>query len=220
MIDFYNFMTQGHYECVNNKVHQRFLKVNSEVGDESKIKFVLSTSAPKNNIRVDRLRKILHNKLTDQNKYELIVLFDEDLIEEIKDAESRRPSVEYGKINIDATNNWLIYDDLAVIVNVSAFSIKKLYSTHHTNLLARNLRYHVSDSNVDKGIEDSINNSPEYFWLKNNGITIICDDFKLDSKEVKLTNFSIVNGGQTTYKIARNKNISEDYDFYIERQIV
>lgn len=220
MIDFYNFMTQGHYECVNNKVHQRFLKVNSEVGDESKIKFVLSTSAPKNNIRIDRLRKILHNKLTDQNKYELIVLFDEDLIEEIKDAESRRPSVENGKINIDATDNWLIYDDLAVIVNVSAFSIKKLYSTHHTNLLARNLRYHVTGSNVDKGIEDSINNSPEYFWLKNNGITIICDDFKLDGKEVKLTNFSIVNGGQTTYKIARNKNISEDYDFYLPCKII
>ncbi|MCR4998021.1 MAG: AIPR family protein [Butyrivibrio sp.] len=105
---------------------------------------------------------------------------------------------------------------MAAIVNVSALSIKKLYAQHHTNLLARNLRYHVSGANVDKAIEESINNNPEWFWLKNNGITIICDDFDLDGKEVKLTNFSIVNGGQTTYKIARNKNISEEYDFYLQ----
>ncbi|MCR4998020.1 MAG: AIPR family protein, partial [Butyrivibrio sp.] len=44
--------------------------------------------------------------------------------------------------------------------------------------------------------------------------------FDLDGKEVKLTNFSIVNGGQTTYKIARNKNISEEYDFYLPCKII
>ena len=88
-----------------------------------------------------------------------------------------------------------------------------MYAQHHTNLLARNLRYYVSSANVDRAIEDSINNNAELFWLKNNGITIIYDDFELDGKEVKLTNLSIVNGGQTTYKLARNKKKSEDYNF-------
>lgn len=37
---------------------------------------------------------------------------------------------------------------------------------------------------------------------------------------MKLTNFSIVNGGQTTYKIARNKNISVEYDFYLPCKII
>lgn len=220
MADFYLEMDQGHYEDVSAKVQQRYLSLEGDIGDESKIKFVLFTSAPKNNIRPDRLKRALFSKLTDQSRFELEILFDTDIIEEIKEAESRRPSVAYGKIDIDVANNWLQYDDLAVMVNVSALSIKKLYAQHHTNLLARNLRYHVSGAHVDKAIEESINNNPEWFWLKNNGITIICDDFDLDGKEVKLTNFSIVNGGQTTYKLARNKKISEEYDFYLPCKII
>lgn len=220
MADFYLDLSKGHYENVNGAVGQRFSWLNGNVGDESKIKFVLFTSAPKNNIRFDRLQKTLYNKLADQNKFELIVLFDTDIIEEIKEAESRRPSVDSDEIDIDVANNWLVYEDMAAIVNVSAFSIKELYVKHSNNLLARNLRYHVSGVSVDRAIEDSINNSPELFWLKNNGITIICDDFKLDGKKAKLTNFSIVNGGQTTYKIRKNKNISKDYDFYLPCKIV
>ena len=220
MADFYLDLSKGHYENVNGAVGQRFSWLNGNVGDESKIKFVLFTSAPKNNIRFDRLQKTLYNKLADQNKFELIVLFDTDIIEEIKEAESRRPSVDCGEIDIDVANNWLVYEDMAAIVNVSAFSIKELYVKHSNNLLARNLRYHVSGVSVDRAIEDSINNTPELFWLKNNGITIICDDFRLDGKKVKLTNFSIVNGGQTTYKIRKNKNISKDYDFYLPCKIV
>ena len=38
------------------------------------------------------------------------------------------------------------------------------------------------------------------FWLKNNGITIVCGDFEIDGREVKLRDFSIINGGQTTYR--------------------
>lgn len=220
MADFYLDLSKGHYENVNGAVGQRFSWLNGNVGDESKIKFVLFTSAPKNNIRFDRLQKTLYNKLADQNKFELIVLFDTDIIEEIKEAESRRPSVDSDEIDIDVANNWLVYEDMAAIVNVSAFSIKELYVKHSNNLLARNLRYHVSGVSVDRAIEDSINNTPELFWLKNNGITIICDDFRLDGKKVKLTNFSIVNGGQTTYKIRKNKNISKDYDFYLPCKIV
>lgn len=220
MADFYLDLSQGHYENVNETVGQRFSWLNGNVGDESKIKLVLFTSAPKNNIRFDRLQKTLYNKLADQSKFELIVLFDTDIIEEIKEAESRRPSVDCGEIDIDVANNWLVYEDMAAIVNVSAFSIKELYVKHSNNLLARNLRYHVSGVSVDRAIEDSINNTPELFWLKNNGITIICDDFRLDGKKVKLTNFSIVNGGQTTYKIRKNKNISKDYDFYLPCKIV
>lgn len=153
MADFYIAMSQGHYENVNDKVQERYGQLEGDVGDESKIKFVLFTSAPKNSIRLDRLKKVLYSKLTDQNRYELSVLFDVDIVEEIKEAESRRPSVASGKIDIDATGNWLRYEDMAAIVNVSALSIKKLYVQHHNNLLARNLRYHVTGANVDRAIE-------------------------------------------------------------------
>ncbi|MCR4998022.1 MAG: hypothetical protein K6A61_12090 [Butyrivibrio sp.] len=108
MADFYLAMNQGHYEVVNTKVQQRYLALDGDVGDESKIKFVLFTCAPKNNIRFDRLKKALYSKLTDQSRFELIVLFDEDIINEIQEAESRRPSVASGKIDIGAANDSLV----------------------------------------------------------------------------------------------------------------
>ena len=54
---FYKDMDNGHYEQVNEKVQGRFLSLNSDVGEESKIVFVLYTSAPQGGIRRDRLEK-------------------------------------------------------------------------------------------------------------------------------------------------------------------
>ncbi len=44
------------------------------------------------------------------------------------------------------------------IVNASAFSIKQLYAMHNTNLLARNLRYHIAGRDIDLAIEETISN--------------------------------------------------------------
>ncbi len=142
------------------------------------------------------------------------------IVSEIKESECRRPTVESGKIRIDKRDNYLKYGENAAIVNVSAFSIKMLYAQHNTNLLSRNLRYHVSGGGIDKGINETIRENPESFWLKNNGITIICDEFDIDGKEVKLKNFSIVNGGQTTYMLHKSKLISESQDFYLPCKII
>lgn len=60
MADFYISMSQGHYEDVNAKVQQRFLSLDAEVGEESKIKIVLFTSAPKNGIRIDKLKRVAY----------------------------------------------------------------------------------------------------------------------------------------------------------------
>ncbi len=50
MVSFYNKMKAGHYEQVNSRVQSRFLKLNAETGEESKIHFVFYTNAktPKN----------------------------------------------------------------------------------------------------------------------------------------------------------------------------
>ena len=131
--------------------------------------------------------------------------------------------MEYGKILIDNKDNYLLYGDDAVIVNVSAFSIKKLYAEHSISLLARNLRYHIKGKNekrVDDGISKTIKESPENFWLKNNGLTMICDDFQIDGREVKLRNFSIVNGGQTTYMISQSEHIDARHDLWLLCKII
>lgn len=221
MVLFFKDMVNGHFEQVNENVQGRFLSLNAEVGDESKIHFVFYTSANKGGIRNDRLEKKVKEQFTDSPyQIEVSILFANDIEQEIKESESRRPTVETGKIRLDESDNYLLYGENAAIVNVSAYSIKELYARHSINLLARNLRYHIQGRDIDKAIAETINNDPESFWLKNNGITIICDDFDIDGREVKLKNFSIVNGGQTTYMLHKNSNINEHHDLYLPCKII
>lgn len=220
MVHFYNNMSEGNYEKIQSKVIKRFLNLKAEVGDESKIIFVVYTSAPRNGIRSDRIEKSFNALIKDPNKFELRVLFDSDIFAEIKEAESRRPDVESGKLYIDEADNFLCYNDEAIIANVSAYCIKELYGTHGLNLLAKNLRYHVSGVTIDRAIRESIRNNPEDFWFKNNGITIICDDFEVSGNQVKLKRFSIVNGGQTTYNLFKSNDLNKDNDFFLPCKII
>lgn len=221
MANFYKDMTSGKFDGVKEKVQQRFLTLDSDTGEESKIIFVLFTSAPQGKINIDRLESKFKEQFSDSSNIEVNVLFASDIVNEIKEAESRRPTVESGKLYIDRAGNILEYGDDAVIVNISALSLKRLYGMHGTNLLARNLRYHIkSGREIDRAIDETINTSPASFWLKNNGITIICDSFSADGKEIKLTNFSIINGGQTVYIIYRNKRLIECNDFYLPCKII
>lgn len=220
MASFYKDMSEGHYEQVNAKVQRRFLSLNAEVGDESKIHFVFYTSAPQSGINRIRIEKKFRGLFTDSSRFEISLFFGKDIEEEIAESESRRPTVEQGKVQIDRAGNCLEYGDDAVIVNVSAFSIKALYAQYNIQLLSKNLRYHIAGREIDRGIEDTINNSPESFWLKNNGITIVCDDFDVDGREVRLKNFSIINGGQTTYMLAKSRHINEMHDLFLPCKII
>ena len=220
MILFYKSMQRGEYEVVNEKVQRRYMSLNAEIGEESKVCFVFYTSAPKNGIREDRVRKLLQDYGLDSTHFDILLYFGEDVVDEIKESESRRPTVETGKIEIDEANNALYYGEDAVIVNVSAFSIKELYATHSINLLSRNLRYYIKKRDIDSSINETINKNPETFWFKNNGITIICDDFDVDGKHVKLKNFSIVNGGQTTTLLHKSKEINKENDLFLPCKII
>lgn len=220
MATFYKEMISGHYEQVSTKVQGRFLSLYSELSEDAKINFVLYTSAPQSGINRKRIEKRFREQFTDSSRFEVTIYFGNDIEEEIRESESRRPSVEIGKIAIDVAGNYLQYGDEAIIVNASAFSIKTLYAQHSINLLSKNLRYHIKAKDIDRSIRDTIQNSPETFWFKNNGITIICDDFKVDGKEVKLHNFSIINGGQTTYLLHASPYITERFDLFLPCKIV
>lgn len=220
MVRFYNDMINGNYGSVQQNVTRRFLNLNAEVGDESKIIFAFYTSANKNGIRKDRIDRAFKALVPNSDRFELCVLYSEDICDEIKEAESRRPSVESGKLLIDHANNFLEYGDEAIIANVSAFCIKELYGTNGLNLLARNLRYHVTGSNIDRAIKESIKTDSDMFWYKNNGLTIICDEFEISGKEIKLKNFSIVNGGQTTYNLYKSNDLNKQKDFYLPAKII
>lgn len=96
-----------------------------------------------------------------------------------------------------------------------------MYAKHYNDgLFSYNLREHISQKNVDDGIENTIKREKDNFWFYNNGITIGCEDFDIDGYVLKLYNFSIINGAQTTTKIGESKLIDNGYDFDIVCKVV
>ena len=218
---FYKDMNFGHYEQANPTVQRRFLSLLSEASEDSKVHFVFFTSAPKGRISTKRIREKFSGQISENcPNFEVDIYFGADIVDEIKEAESRRPCVESGSLIIDNSGNYLTYGDDAIIVNVSAYSVKKLYALHSSTLLAKNLRYFIKSKYIDDGIKKTITDSPDCFWYRNNGITIICDDFDVDGKEVKLINFSVINGGQTTYLLYKNPQIDEENNFFLQCKII
>ncbi len=142
--------------------------------------------------------------------------FRSDIEAQIEMCDNGKLCVDYDKIIIDDKDNYLTYKD-SVIVNISASSLQDLQNRRRNGLLGMNLRYYVRQKAVDTGIEKTIHEEPENFWYKNNGIVIICDDYKIDGKEIKLWNFSIVNGGQTTNRIGK---IDIEKDFYLQCKVI
>lgn len=123
-----------------------------------------------------------------------------------------------GKLIIDAHDNILKYKDNSFICNISAKSLKKIWNSDgHRGLLAMNLRYYVKAATIDQKIEDSIMFNGDNFWYLNNGIIIVCDGCHIVKNELRLKNFSIVNGGQTTRMIGTTPF---DNDFYISCKVV
>jgi len=82
-----------------------------------------------------------------------------------------------------------------------------LYRRHSSRMLEKNVRSFLQLNNsVNKGIQDTIRNNPEKFVAYNNGLTITSTDKDFYTEKEKiyirsLTDFQIVNGGQTTATI-------------------
>ncbi|QJP33932.1 AIPR family protein [Nonlabens sp. Ci31] len=84
--------------------------------------------------------------------------------------------------------------------------LSRLYKEYSTRLLEKNVRSFLQFRGVNKGIRETIRKEPEKFVAYNNGLTITATDgdisFESGQYKIKsLTDFQIVNGGQTTATI-------------------
>ena len=84
--------------------------------------------------------------------------------------------------------------------------LSRLYKEFSTRLLEKNVRSFLQFRGVNKGIRETIRKEPEKFVAYNNGLTITATngDISFESGQYKiksLTDFQIVNGGQTTATI-------------------
>lgn len=99
-----------------------------------------------------------------------------------------------------------------------------IYDKYGQKLLEQNVRTFLQfRGNVNKGLRNTIEYNPEMFFAYNNGITATATDVQVDDANniIKIVNFQIVNGGQTTSSIyAANKNSDLDVsNIYVQMKL-
>jgi hypothetical protein len=95
-------------------------------------------------------------------------------------------------------------DWISFSTSIRASDLYDLFQAHGTTLFSANVRDYLgsrrSDSNINNGIKNSAVNAPSNFFVYNNGITALTNDFNFDqaAKTLQILGLSIVNGAQTT----------------------
>ena len=93
-------------------------------------------------------------------------------------------------------------------------AIASLYERAGTRLFARNVRGFLGSTEINRGMEATLQAEPEYFWYYNNGVTIVCDKAQMESSRgrdiLRVTNPQIINGQQTTRTLARSRTRRSD----------
>ena len=85
-------------------------------------------------------------------------------------------------------------------------AVADLFERAGIRLFARNVRGFLGSTEINRGMEATLEKEPEYFWYYNNGITIVCDEAKQESSRgrniLRVTNPQVINGQQTTRTLA------------------
>lgn len=168
--------------------------------------------------------KKVKEKIEDQSAVSNIEFMDETALEElILKIKSEIQLVKEHKFNLDGSKNFLSYendDKQGAIVNISSHSLIEAYNKYNSEgLFNLNIRRYIRSKSVDDGINQTLNKKRDNFWFLNNGLTIACDDYQIDGNVLKLFDFSIVNGGQTTTLISKYDGSNRE-EFFIPCKIV
>jgi len=94
-------------------------------------------------------------------------------------------------------------DDHEVFMGVvSGITLAKLYERFGIPLLDGNVRHFLGQVGPNRGIAETLEESPEHFCSYNNGITMVAEEATISGNSiVSASGASIVNGGQTTVSI-------------------
>ncbi|MEA5498728.1 AIPR family protein [Limnoraphis robusta] len=108
----------------------------------------------------------------------------------------------------------------AFVTAVPLSWLHEVFKKYDTKLFSANIRGYLgsrkSDSNINNGIKETAQASPDNFWVYNNGITALVSHFEevldnekpsnSESKCLQIQGISIVNGAQTTGAIGSLKH--------------
>lgn len=95
----------------------------------------------------------------------------------------------------------------AFVATVPGASLAALYNAHGNRLFDQNVRLFLGNrkGSVNAGLSETLGDPKERgnFWAYNNGITVVARGVDVEGDHLNLTDFSIVNGCQTTVSIAQ-----------------
>ena len=152
-----------------------------------------------------------------------------------------KEKVPYEELGSDAYNNFMFYEpyatssdsnmkvkDRALLCSIRGYDLACLCEKYNSTskgsniLFGENLRESLADkSKTYVDMAKTIDAEPERFWHYNNGITIIAEKIdmvhnpKTGAESIQLTNFSIINGAQTTsslFAYLKDARLSYDQD--------
>ncbi len=220
MLETYNNLMSNNYFNYSDRVKNIFLDKKDVLSTDFDVDLVLFTNG--------EITDSINNKfinLQNEEKYENFTLniYDKnDIDSKVLIIDQGNKTVSESSLMLDSANNFLEYQDgKGAIFSIKASSLKTLYGRYKDKgLFGYNLREHIKEKKVDSAIDKTINNKREDFWYLNNGITIACSDYDKDGNKLKLWNFSIINGAQTTYKIGNASSINENCDFNLVCKVI
>ncbi len=149
-------------------------------------------------------QKVANYQVKNKNiKFE--ILFKDDIQQEIEDIANPKEYVSEGELILTPGSTICYFgEEKSFISTISAKSLQEAYWKYgNKGLFDSNLRYYISSKKIDPKIISSIQNDSENFCYYNNGIIVTCDDYAINDNVISFSNFSIVNGGQTTNLIGR-----------------
>lgn len=109
-------------------------------------------------------------------------------------------------------------DGNTIVAEVALKSLARLVKDYHEYIFFSNIRNYKGLNKINQKISETYAQHPKDFWFYNNGITIVCTDYKLNgtypngSKNYKITAPQIVNGCQTASTIHNAWLASSEYD--------
>ena len=229
-----NTLTQlasGRRKGLAERVKEAYFSAEAECEDPDEVCYtidVVTSWVPSNDRQRESLKEVASDyrkAMKNLNVRDIRLVFGDELLELASSWDQVRPLVECDDFRWYSKDGVLRYDD-SIMINLCASSLRDVYYARQKDVLGLNVRYHVRRNclqrEVDNGMEKTICNKPEDFWYLNNGIMIVCRDVKLNERKgtLRLFDYSIVNGGQTTYNINEHWASRGKEDFAVACKIV
>lgn len=109
----------------------------------------------------------------------------------------------------------------ATVVTLCGKPFAEIVKENYPHIVAKNVRFHLGKTK-NQSMINLLNSSENYkFWYYNNGITILCDNWDINSQdeEILLTNPQIINGGQTSKTLSENIEFLNDKTYVLAKII-